>query len=198
MNPHLPFYFPPEFRSDVRPPGCDSYEEEKARMRVLMDDIWAIRTRKRTLERPELEYLRTRYGDELAYADDAVGRIVDPSRDHGLADETLVVVTGDHGEHLGKRVRGDPEDPTTDRTPRSPDVGSPSSASPRRPVPRRVRWWTAERPRSDYGSRGDDSRPRRTRLRRVAVAVRQGPSLDSRRRSRGVRGRRPLALAGVG
>ena len=62
-----------------------------------------------------LKYLRTRYGDELACADDAVGRILDSLRDHGLADETLVVVTGDHGGHLGERVRGDPEDPTTER-----------------------------------------------------------------------------------
>ena len=116
MNPHLPFYLPPEFRSDVRPPGCDSYEEETAWMRDLMDDIWAVRTGERTLDDDELDYLRARYRDELAYADDAVGRILDSLRERGLLDETLVVVTGDHGEHLGERVRGDPADPTTERT----------------------------------------------------------------------------------
>ncbi|MFC6824411.1 sulfatase [Halopelagius fulvigenes] len=116
MNPHLPFYLPPEFRSDVRPPGCDTDEEETEWMSDLMDDIWAIRTGERTLDASEVAYLRARYRDELAYADAAIGRIVDALRERGVLDETLVVVTGDHGEHLGERVRGDPADPTTERT----------------------------------------------------------------------------------
>jgi arylsulfatase A-like enzyme len=116
MNPHLPFYLPEEFRSDVRPPDRDSHEEEVAWMRDLMDDIWRVRTGERRLGSDEIEFLRARYRDELAYADVAVGRILDSLREHGLADETLVAVTGDHGEHLGEPVRGDPDDPDTERT----------------------------------------------------------------------------------
>ena len=116
MNPHLPFYLPEGVGSDVRPPGCDTDEEEEAWMADLMDDIWAIRTGERQLDEGELAYLRTRYADEVAYADRAIGRMLDSLRDHGLADDTLVVVTGDHGEHLGERVPGRPDDPGTERT----------------------------------------------------------------------------------
>ena len=108
MNPHLPFYLPDEARSAVRPPGCDTDGEEEAWMADLMDDIWAVRTGERTLSGDELAYLRTRYEDEVAYADRAVDRILDSLREHGLAEDTLVVVTGDHGEHLGERVPGRP------------------------------------------------------------------------------------------
>lgn len=102
MDPHLPFYVPEEFRSPVRPPGCDTYEEECEYLAGLMDDLWAIRLGDRRLSPGELEYLRRRYADEVEYADAAVGTILDSLSRHGLADDTLVVLTADHGEHLGE------------------------------------------------------------------------------------------------
>ena len=104
MDPHLPFYVPPEFASDARPPGRDTAEGERAYMAGLMDDLWAIRTGDRHLSEAERRYLRTRYADEVAYADAVVGRILDALDRHGLDEETLVILTGDHGEHLGERV----------------------------------------------------------------------------------------------
>lgn len=107
MDPHLPFYVPDAFRTDsIRPPECDDYEDELEYMRALMDDIWAVRTGKRTLSSAECRYLRTRYADEVRYADHAVGQLLERLREHGLADETLVALTADHGEHLGERVEG--------------------------------------------------------------------------------------------
>lgn len=106
MDPHLPLYVPREFESDVRPPDCDSREAEHAYMEDLMDDIWAIRAGERTLTEDELAFLRTRYADAVTYADSAIGSMLDSLSAHGLADETLVAVTGDHGEHLGERVDG--------------------------------------------------------------------------------------------
>jgi Flp pilus assembly protein TadD len=41
------------------------------------------------------------YDGEIAYADSAVGRLLDELRKHGLYDETLIAVMADHGESLG-------------------------------------------------------------------------------------------------
>jgi choline-sulfatase len=44
----------------------------------------------------------TPYDAEVAEADRGVGRIVDWLREHGVLDDTLVVLTADHGESLGE------------------------------------------------------------------------------------------------
>jgi arylsulfatase A-like enzyme/Flp pilus assembly protein TadD len=41
------------------------------------------------------------YDGEIAYADSAVGKLLDELRKHGLYDETLIAVMADHGESLG-------------------------------------------------------------------------------------------------
>src|SRR5262249_1304252 len=44
----------------------------------------------------------TPYDAEIAQADRGIGRIVDWLRQHGVLDDTLVVLTADHGESLGE------------------------------------------------------------------------------------------------
>jgi arylsulfatase A-like enzyme/Flp pilus assembly protein TadD len=41
------------------------------------------------------------YDGEIAYADSAVGKLLDALREHGLYDGTLIAVMADHGESLG-------------------------------------------------------------------------------------------------
>ncbi len=41
------------------------------------------------------------YDGEIAYADSAVGKLLDTLREHGLYDGTLIAVMADHGESLG-------------------------------------------------------------------------------------------------
>ena len=47
------------------------------------------------------KYTAQPYDGEIAYADSAVGKLVDQIRSHGLYDETLIAVMADHGESLG-------------------------------------------------------------------------------------------------
>ena len=49
----------------------------------------------------ELEHLSDLYDGELKYADEIVGAAVDALAEHGHLDDTVVVVTSDHGEHFG-------------------------------------------------------------------------------------------------
>jgi arylsulfatase A-like enzyme len=49
----------------------------------------------------ELAVLNDLYDGEIAYVDQLVGELVDHIEETGRLDETLLVVTSDHGEHLG-------------------------------------------------------------------------------------------------
>lgn len=51
--------------------------------------------------REKLRSLIRHYRGSVAYTDAQIGRLLDALRDHGHLDETLVVVTSDHGEGLG-------------------------------------------------------------------------------------------------
>lgn len=44
------------------------------------------------------------YDGEIAYMDVYVGKILDALEEKGLADKTIIIVAGDHGEGLGERV----------------------------------------------------------------------------------------------
>src|SRR5260370_14723159 len=46
-------------------------------------------------------YASEPYDGEIAYADSAVGKLLDALRKHGLYDETMIAVMADHGESLG-------------------------------------------------------------------------------------------------
>ena len=62
--------------------------------------IWAA---PRTTTADELEGLRALYDGGLSYLDDVVGDWIEEWRASGLLDDTIVMVTADHGESLGQR-----------------------------------------------------------------------------------------------
>jgi arylsulfatase A-like enzyme len=60
-----------------------------------------IYSRKRSITPSERNHLVALYDGELSYLDDQLGILFDYMRGRGLLDNTLVVVTSDHGESLG-------------------------------------------------------------------------------------------------
>ncbi len=50
----------------------------------------------------ERDQLRSLYAEEVAYTDTLVGEVLDELDRRGLADNTLVILTADHGEMLGE------------------------------------------------------------------------------------------------
>jgi len=50
---------------------------------------------------PHLPY-RGSYDDEIAYADEQIGAVIAKLSEHELLDDTLIVLTSDHGESLGE------------------------------------------------------------------------------------------------
>ena len=53
------------------------------------------------LDAPTRAVLSDLYDGEVAYLDDIVGDLMDSLRDRGILDQTVVIVTSDHGENLG-------------------------------------------------------------------------------------------------
>ncbi|TAH34573.1 MAG: hypothetical protein EYC70_16705 [Planctomycetota bacterium] len=60
---------------------------------------------KRELEPRELEILKALYDAEILYQDQQLGRLFQGLRDLGLMEDTLVIVTSDHGQEFGLHGR---------------------------------------------------------------------------------------------
>jgi arylsulfatase A-like enzyme len=96
FDPHLPYEPPPEHAHRHDPDydgGIDGfwYRVPPKRKRAIVE----------TSPR-DVEHLRSLYRAEVTFADEQVGRLLDSLARAGLADDTLVVLTSDHGESLGE------------------------------------------------------------------------------------------------
>ncbi len=94
FDAHGPFVPPDDFeRRFSRPPET---AEEEAMIRE-----WDVRSRAGVTD-DQLALARDSYDDCLAYIDQQVGRLFDELEARGVLDETLVILTSDHGEELGE------------------------------------------------------------------------------------------------
>lgn len=57
----------------------------------------------------DVEYLRHLYASEISYADHHVGQLLGHAAQLGLLENTVILLTGDHGESLGERGGSWPE-----------------------------------------------------------------------------------------
>jgi arylsulfatase A-like enzyme len=90
MDPHAPYSPPADYRHKF---FSREYEGE-------VRDGENLRARMASLKPWEKEQLVDLYDGEVAYADSKVGRLTAALRDWGLDDDTVIVVTADHGEVL--------------------------------------------------------------------------------------------------
>jgi arylsulfatase A-like enzyme len=65
-------------------------------------DTWRSAGTEGVADREDLARILARYDAEINYVDDQLGRLVGYLRREGLYDETLLVVTADHGEEFGE------------------------------------------------------------------------------------------------
>ncbi len=65
--------------------------------------ITELRDRSGELTPAEIAFLRDLYDDEIGFTDAAIGRLLDALRERGLYDDTLILLTADHGEELLER-----------------------------------------------------------------------------------------------
>ncbi len=89
-------------------PPAEECERFGTPARTLDDHVtlrnWiALTPQERTPERVRMA--RGAYEGCVAYLDEQIGRLIDGLRERGLLDNTIVVVTSDHGEHFGEHAR---------------------------------------------------------------------------------------------
>ena len=97
IDAHFEYGPPEEFVAGRLPPG---YDYDRA-VDVLRDPR-AYDAGEVTLTAEERAALRALYRGELAYLDANVGRLVDGLQASGQWEETILVVTSDHGENVGE------------------------------------------------------------------------------------------------
>ena len=73
------------------------------KMRRVTDNPLVCFTDRLDLTAAEIDVLTRLYDQEIRYVDERVGELINRLDRFGLLDDTLVVVTADHGEHLGER-----------------------------------------------------------------------------------------------
>ena len=91
LDPHQPYTPPPEPLSDWRDAG---------RIGLVFDRLDEVRDGSFVPTGEEIERIRALYLEEVRYVDAQVGRLVNHLRDLGLYEDTLIVLTSDHGEEL--------------------------------------------------------------------------------------------------
>jgi len=84
------------------PEGCDrrfGRAETAAELAVLQD--WDNRP-KQNIPENEVTLVSDAYDDCIAYLDSQIGKLIDELERRGVLDNTLVIITSDHGEELGE------------------------------------------------------------------------------------------------
>ena len=98
FDPHFDYVPPPPFDTRFDP----AYEGS-----MTGEDFWtnpavfdAGRTPPRVISDRDLEHVRALYRGEVAWTDAAIGELLDALEQRGRLDETLIIVTADHGEEF--------------------------------------------------------------------------------------------------
>lgn len=102
---HLPYQPPEPFLS--RFVGNRGYNNEEVNRVAVVKSCWAYLGGEIKLSERDFRIMSDLYDGEVAFADQCVGQIVERLRDSGILDDTVVIVTSDHGENLGEHGRID-------------------------------------------------------------------------------------------
>ena len=96
LEPHLEYRPPEEVAEQFLPAGV-SYDEAMA----VPQDAWGYVAGTVEMTDRDFEILRGLYRAEIAYLDHRIGELRDMLEAHGEWEDTVFVVTGDHGENIG-------------------------------------------------------------------------------------------------
>jgi arylsulfatase A-like enzyme len=97
MDAHSPYVPPRPFHRMFPANGLHLTTEEYFQ---LADGVAALR---RPLMPSERDHLVARYDGSIAYLDSELGKLIASLKDKGLYDDSLVIITADHGEAFGEK-----------------------------------------------------------------------------------------------
>ncbi len=76
-------------------------EEARIQADLIRDDVHAYVAGKRTLSEKEQALITALYDGDVHYLDRKVGELISALKQRNIYDQTLIIVTSDHGENLG-------------------------------------------------------------------------------------------------
>jgi len=102
-DPHAPYFPPPPFKGTFYQPS----EKAKPIKSLMMKTAWGRNllegwVGKLVEKRDDKSYLDSLYDEEILYVDRQVSEIISWLKAAEIYDETIVVITADHGELLGE------------------------------------------------------------------------------------------------
>ncbi len=98
IDPHLPYHPPPKFAKRFL-----NGRWSEGRIRGVNQDAAAVFSGRTEMKKEDFELLSGLYDAELAYVDEKIGEICDFLRRNGRLDDTLIIISADHGETLGEQ-----------------------------------------------------------------------------------------------
>ena len=105
-RPFLAFFNVTEPHAPYAPPRGHRRAPSLAALRVVRrwnaDRMFRYNTGREEIPDDDLALLRSQYGGEISYTDAWLARLLDRLDDAGLAQDTVLAVTADHGENLGE------------------------------------------------------------------------------------------------
>jgi len=93
-DPHAPYTF-------HKPFSYDYLGDRVAQARRVNQDPHRYMAGKAEMAPQDFEILAALYDGELSYVDQKIGQLADMLQRHGILDDTLLVITSDHGENIG-------------------------------------------------------------------------------------------------
>lgn len=96
MDAHAPYVLPAPF--NARFPGRDPHFKTADMWQMT----WAVLSGKRQVSEAERSHLVSQYDGGIAYEDEEIGNLLARLRELGLYENSLIIITGDHGETFGE------------------------------------------------------------------------------------------------
>ena len=97
LDAHMPYLPPPPFDALF---GNKSAKCDLDHLRGLIRPLYRG---ERTLESTEREHIVSQYDGGIAYVDHQIGRLMEQLKQWELYDQSLIIITADHGEWLGEK-----------------------------------------------------------------------------------------------
>jgi len=104
MDPHHPYNPPSEFMQAMAPEFKQEDELTPYEESYFRELIKLVSLERKPLPENLRHWLTARYDAELAFMDQEIGQLLEILRENDLYDETLIIVTADHGEALGEHT----------------------------------------------------------------------------------------------
>jgi arylsulfatase len=107
FDPHDSYEPPREHRLFGGADAAEGSGDRRSIMRRAHGTGWSAKGSRHAFPPAETKLLNALYDGEVRYVDQELGRLFDALEELSLLDRTIVVLTADHGEHLGESDRWD-------------------------------------------------------------------------------------------